>query len=289
MEERTASSTKDERRAIETLLALKCVDAGKLPAWAWMRAVAACLRKHSYEFEPIARRRGRRGARLEGAKELRERVRDHLDIERLPPGVGEKLEKWGAEWVEKVGTRVERAKREDRAEARKKTRWEGVKRRAEATLERWGFEERLVRAGGKTVWSAVEPLANQWQPASPSSVVPVVRLEARPEGMDYSTGQINVQVRVEAQIRPSWYGRVYKRGIAIVDDCFIVDVIGFGPARDGGECLIVACAVPGVGFQVSMQNRAVYRAGGAARFLTAEEEAALRVGPWFTYDKKKEG
>jgi hypothetical protein len=128
---------------------------------------------------------------------------------------------------------------------------------------------------------------------------PYVQLEARPKYADgwamlkcvrTDTGQIDVDVRVTAAIRPSWYGRVYKRGIAIVADCFVVDVVGYGPAK-GGECLIVKCAVPGVGFQVSMQNRAVYRTvDGArgARFITAEEEATLRTGSWFEYEKVKE-
>jgi hypothetical protein len=286
----TTLTTKEEQRAVETLLTLGCVDAGKLPWWVWRRTVAACLREGTYEFEPVAsRRRGRRGTKLDGAKELRDRVRYKLGVDRLPAGIGEKLERWGAELVDKVSKRKEYAKEENRGEARKKVRWEGVRRRAEAELKRWGVERKLVRAGGKTFWSAVEPSQTMWAPDIKAGMM--VKLEASPVPIDYrqqflrpETGQIEIQARVTCMIGLSWYGRVHKRGIAVIDDCFVVDVVGFGPAVDGGESLIVRCAVPTIGFQIEMQNRAVHLVSGHARFLTAAEEAALRAEPWMVLD-----
>lgn len=264
------SATREEQKAVEVLLALKCVDAKALPDYVWKRAVAACLRRHQYEFEPIAtRRRGRSGTKLDGIAELKERVRDELGIDRLPAGKGESIEYWAKLINPDVEKRKAYAERVSSEAAHAAAQWTGIIRRVEAALRECAYEKALIRGDGITKFG-VQEITGDWQRPNLTLLVSCEHMS-----VSTATGQVRINATVRTEIRRHWYGRVYKRGLAVIEGCFVVDLMGYGVGTDGCELFEVKVARRCVGFQVNVEFHCARRGlDGVVQFCGRGERAS---------------
>jgi hypothetical protein len=242
---------RERTKAAAALIGLGCAPpAALITDHLVRRAVHSILHAHMHSKSVRRFNFGtlKRGSNELGAAYFLTCLRGGLCVDRLPAGVGSQAVAWAAEWQEVVAARHARRLVRTPEAARVALIEEATSRRVRRALETWGLERRLVRAVGDTDYRincgqlprlrCSVQLASSWSPSLTAE------------------GQLKIDARIEVDVPRNWYGRVERRGLAIVDGAFVLDARSVGESFGGHDppdgCLVARAAVPGEGFSVRL-------------------------------------